>query len=180
MNSILNRKVLVLNQNYQPLTITKTKRAVSLVLMEKVEIIEHYKDSIHSINYELQLPSVIRLNRFIKFHPKNISLSRKNVLKRDNYPCQYCSIKNVPMTLDHIIPKQKGGNDTWVNLVAACIPCNRKKKNRTPKDSGMVLLRRPKKPTVLSYFQQFVRKKQNAWRPYLFMENQDRMKKAHG
>lgn len=84
------------------------------------------------------------------------------------------------MTIDHIIPRQKGGNDSWANLVAACIPCNRKKKNRTPKESGMNLLRRPKKPTILSYFQQFVRTKQFAWRPYLFMDKQENLKKARG
>ena len=148
--------------------------------MEKVEIVEQYSESISSINFRIRLPSVVRLNQFVKYRPKNIALSRKNILKRDNYTCQYCSIINVPMTIDHIIPRQKGGNDSWANLVAACIPCNRKKKNRTPKESGMSLLRRPKKPTILSYFQQFVRTKQFTWRPYLFMDKQDNFKKAHG
>ena len=83
MDTILNRRVLVLNQNYQPFTLTKTKRAISLVLMEKVEIIEYYNESITSINYQLKLPSVIRLIRYIKYYPNSITLSRKNILKSE-------------------------------------------------------------------------------------------------
>ena len=170
MNGLLNRRVLVLNQNYQPLTITKTKRAVSLVLDQKVEILEKYNETIHSIDFSLQLPCVVRLTRYINYHPKAIPLTRKNLLRRDGYICQYCGIKNKPMTIDHILPKQRGGEDTWDNLVAACTKCNHKKNNRTPKESSMLLLKNPKKPSILTYFQQSVRNKQNSWKPYLFME----------
>ncbi|MAJ44248.1 MAG: HNH endonuclease [Candidatus Marinimicrobia bacterium] len=170
MDGLLNRRVLVLNQNYQPLTITKTKRAVALFMDKKVEILEKYNEKIHSINFSLNLPSVIRLTKYINYHPKAIPLTRKNLLRRDSYICQYCAVKNKPMTLDHIIPKQRGGKETWENLVAACTSCNHKKNNRTPKESNMPLLRKPKKPSMLTYFQQSVRKKQDAWKPYLFME----------
>ena len=170
MNGLLNRRVLVLNQNYQPLTITKTKRAVSLILHQKVEILEKYNEEIHSIDFAIKLPSVIRLTRYINYYPKLIPLTRKNLLRRDLYICQYCGIKNKPMTLDHIIPKQRGGKETWENLVAACTKCNHKKSNRTPKESNMPLMRIPKKPSMLTYFQQSVREKQKSWKPYLFME----------
>ena len=170
MNGLLNRRVLVLNQNYQPLTITKTKRAVALILDNKVEILEKYNEEIHSVDFALNLPSVIRLTRYINYHPKVIPLTRKNLLRRDSYICQYCGVKNKPMTLDHIIPKQRGGKDTWENLVAACTKCNNKKNNRTPKESNMPLMRKPKKLSMLTYFQQSVRKKQYAWKPYLFMD----------
>jgi len=170
MEGLLNRRVLVLNQNYQPLTITKIKRAVNLILDQKVEILEQYNESIHSVDFVLHLPSVVRLNRYINYHPKMIPLTRKNLLRRDGYTCQYCNIKNVPMTLDHIIPKQRGGKDTWENLVAACTTCNHNKNNRTPKECNMPLKKKPKKPSMLTYFQQSVRKKQNSWKPYLFMD----------
>ena len=171
MNGLLNKRVLVLNQNYLPLTITKTKRAISLILDKKVEILEKYNDEIHSVNLVLYLPSVIRLTRYISYQPKAIPLTRKNLLRRDSYTCQYCNVKNKPMTLDHVIPRQRGGKDTWENLVAACTKCNHKKNNKTPKESDMPLLKKPKKPSILMYFQQSVRRKQDAWKPYLFMDN---------
>ena len=96
--------------------------------------------------------------------------TRKNLLVRDNFECQYCSSKKTPLTMDHVNPKTKGGLDTWENLVAACQPCNRKKGNRTPKEAGMPLKRMPRKPNKIHYFQQFISEQQGAWRPYLFME----------
>ena len=84
MNGLLNKRVLVLNQNYLPLTITKTKRAISLILDKKVEILEKYNDEIHSVNLVLYLPSVIRLTRYISYQPKAIPLTRKNLLRKSN------------------------------------------------------------------------------------------------
>ena len=106
----------------------------------------------------------------INYYPKTIPLTRKNLLRRDNYICQYCGIKNKPMTIDHILPKQRGGKDSWDNLVAACTKCNHKKNNRTPRESNMPLLKKPNKPSILTYFQQSVRQKQNSWKPYLYMD----------
>ena len=101
----------------------------------------------------------------------DVVLSRKNLMIRDKYQCQYCSSKKNPLTLDHVLPKNRGGMDTWENLVTACQSCNRKKRNRTPEEAKMLLKRLPKKPNKIHYFQQFIREKQTAWRPYLFMES---------
>ena len=168
--SILNRSVLVLNTNYAPMDICTAKRAICLYFNEKVDILESYKEDIHSPSTTLSLPSIVRLRDFVKNHTMDVILTRKNLLVRDNFECQYCSSKKTPLTMDHVNPKTKGGLDTWENLVAACKSCNQKKSDRTPEEAGMVLNRIPKRPNRLHYFQRFVKDQQKDWRPYLFME----------
>jgi 5-methylcytosine-specific restriction endonuclease McrA len=169
--SILNRSVLVLNTNYAPMDICTARRAICLFYNEKVDILESYKESIHSPSVTLSLPSIVKLKGFVRHHKMDVVLSRKNLMIRDKYQCQYCSSKKNPLTLDHVLPKNRGGMDTWENLVTACQSCNRKKSNRTPEEAKMLLVRLPKKPNKIHYFQQFIREKQTAWRPYLFMES---------
>ena len=169
-HGVLNRYVLVLNQAYEPVMVTSAKRAVILMLLGKAEGVVNYEEIIHSPSFEMPLPSVVRLSRYVRVRDKEIVLTRKNVLKRDNHRCQYCGRTSVPLTLDHVVPKQRGGRDTWNNLVAACHPCNVRKGNRTPSEADMPLIRPPHKPSRITYFQKFVRKHQAAWRPYLFME----------
>ena len=171
MNSILNRRVLVLNQNYHPISVTPAKRAIILLFMEKVEVLEHYREFIHSPSTSIQLPSVVRLNNYRRVRMRDIALTRKNILKRDHYTCQYCGISHQPMTIDHIIPKHRDGKDTWNNLVTACMKCNEKKGNRTPQMSNMPLMKKPRKPQIVTFFQQYIKRHQNAWRPYLFMDS---------
>jgi len=169
-HGILNRYVLVLNQAYEPVMVTNAKRAVVLVLLGKAEEVVNYREIVHSPSFQMPLPSIVRLSRYVRVRDKEIVLTRKNVLKRDNHRCQYCGRTSVPLTLDHVLPKHRGGSDTWNNLVAACHPCNVRKGNRTPTEATMPLLRRPHKPSRITYFQKFVRRRQAAWRPYLFME----------
>lgn len=128
MAAILNRRVLVLNQSYEPLMVIGARRAIILLLSEKVESLENYREIIHSVYLSMPLPSVIKLKEYARIRRKEIVLSRKNILKRDNHTCQYCGKKSVPMTIDHIISRNKGGQDSWDNLVAACVPCNTKKR----------------------------------------------------
>jgi len=168
--SALNKKVLLLNQSYQPLMILNAKRAVILSFTDKVDVIERYSSQIHSINLSMFLPSVIRLKNYVRFNKKNIPLTRRNILKRDNYICQYCNKKSNFMTIDHIIPKHKGGRDLWENLVAACVSCNTKKGNKMLKDSGMLLNKKPKAPSLLFNIQNNLSNSQDSWRPYLFMK----------
>ena len=130
--SVLNRSVLVLNTNYAPLDICTARRAICLFFNQKVEILESYDESVHSPSTALSLPSIIKLRNFVKYHKLDVILTRKNILVRDNYQCQYCSSKKGPLTMDHVMPKNRGGEDTWENLVVACQKCNRKKGNRTP------------------------------------------------
>ena len=97
-------------------------------------------------------------------------LSRKNILIRDNNICQYCGEGGNALTIDHIYPKFRGGKDTWENLVCACKNCNQKKGNRTPQEANMPLIKTPKRPNRIHYFQRYVKDRQADWRPYLFME----------
>jgi len=171
MSAFLNRRVLVLNQSYEPIMVIGAKRAIILILSEKVDALANYRELIHSAYLTLPLPSVIKLKQYAKIRRKDIVLSRKNILKRDNHTCQYCGVRSVPMTIDHIIPRQRGGEDSWYNLVAACVICNTRKGNRTPRESQMKLTKRTRKPTMILHLQKFVKQFQGTWRPYLFMQD---------
>ena len=170
MDYILNRRVLLLNQSYQPLMVIGAKRALILLLTEKVESIENYTEFIHSMYFKMPLPSVIRLKNYVRFTKKEIVLSRKNILKRDNHICQYCGAHSTRLTIDHIIPRQKGGTDTWENLVTACVQCNTQKGHKLVSEAEMELKSSPRKPLVIVHFQKNVKQYQKMWRPYLFME----------
>ena len=173
MAAILNRRVLVLNQSYEPLMVIGARRAIILLLSEKVESLENYHEIFHSVYLSLPLPSVIKLKEYAKIRRKEIVLSRKNILKRDNHTCQYCGKKSVPMTIDHIISRNKGGGDSWDNLVAACVPCNTKKGNHSLRQIQMDLSKIPRKPTMILHLQKFVKQFQSSWRPYLFMQEKN-------
>ena len=113
------------------------------------------------------------MKEYAKIRRKEIVLSRKNILKRDNHTCQYCGKKSVPMTIDHIISRNKGGGDSWDNLVAACVPCNTKKGNHSLRQIQMDLSKIPRKPTMILHLQKFVKQFQSSWRPYLFMQEKN-------
>lgn len=177
MNSIippngnpLNRVVLILNTNYAPLDICNTRRAVCLWYLQKVDVVESYAEWIHSPSFKIQAPSVIKLRDYVRFQSLDVVLTRKNLLIRDKYNCQYCGTHTGPMTIDHVTPRERGGRDSWDNLVVACIRCNLNKGNRTPDEAGMKLRARPRKPNRIHHFQNYVREPQISWRPYLFME----------
>ena len=173
MAAILNRRVLVLNQGYEPLMVIGAKRAIILLLNEKVDSLENYREKIHSAYISLPLPSVIKLKHYARIRRKEIVLSRKNILKRDNHTCQYCGVRSVPMTIDHVVSRKKGGEETWDNLVAACVPCNTRKGNHSPREVQMVLVKTPRKPTMILHLQKFVKQFQSSWRPYLFMQEKN-------
>ena len=100
----------------------------------------------------------------------SVILNHKNIVQRDHHTCQYCGISSGPNTVDHIIPKERGGGDSWENLITACSPCNLKKGNKTPAEAGMTMIKQPVRPNRIHYFQQFMQQNQLNWRPYLFME----------
>jgi 5-methylcytosine-specific restriction endonuclease McrA len=165
----LSRNVLVLNQNYEPITICSARKAVILIFLGKAEIVERLNRELHSPNLNLPFPTVVRLNVYIYKPYKRVILNRKNILRRDKHTCQYCGHKHRALTVDHIIPKQKGGPDSWENLVCACVRCNNFKGNRTPEQAGMELAREPKKPSQLFFLQFFDDRPHVTWRPYLFL-----------
>ena len=170
MGYLLNRSVLLLNQSYQPLMIIGAKRAVVLVLSNKVEAIENHSEFVKSVYFKLPLPSVVRLFKYANFKKKEIILSRKNIFKRDNYQCQYCGFNSKELTIDHVIPRHKGGPDTWENLVAACLKCNILKGHKSINEAKLKLLSVPRKPNLINYLQKDLKGYQYNWRPYLYME----------
>jgi len=143
-------KVLVLNASYEPLNICTWRRAVVLLMKGKAEQIEHNGKLLYA---EFPLPTVIRLRNYVKIPYKEISLSRRNVLHRDSYTCQYCFERRHDLTIDHIVPRSRGGMDTWDNVVAACLRCNVKKGDRTPKEANMPLSIVPRKPLSHVHFE---------------------------
>lgn len=166
---MLKTQVLLLNQNYEPLTVLRARRALMLLLLGKVDLIEHERGRwIRSISMNYQLPSVIRLRYFVRIKRKEISLTKKNIIKRDNRQCQYCGKKTGMMTTDHIIPKAQGGGDTWENLVCACLECNNRKGNQDLKSVGIKLLRKPKKPNYFTFVLNELESPSSKWRPFLF------------
>lgn len=169
---MLNRNVLILNQNYEPLTVCSVKRAVVMMLLGKVEMIETLDGHcLHSVSSTIRVPSVVRLGMYIKAPRKRIFLSRKNIIKRDGHRCMYCGRSEGSMTVDHVIPKHMGGRDTWENLVCACTKCNNRKGDRTPEQANMILTKKPKKPNHLMFIQRFIGISDDNWKRYLFMED---------
>ncbi|MBA66248.1 MAG: HNH endonuclease [Candidatus Marinimicrobia bacterium] len=167
---LLNRAVLVLNANYSPMMICTAKRAICMQILNKVDILANYKEKVSSPSIKINLPSVIKVRDFIRYDNLSVDLNRKNIISRDGGVCQYCGSIALPLTIDHVLPKGRGGQDSWDNLVAACKPCNQKKGYRTPEEAGMHLKRKPKRPNRLHYFYKYVNNQQQEWRPYLFME----------
>ncbi|MCK5033461.1 MAG: HNH endonuclease [Calditrichia bacterium] len=165
----LKKNVLVLNQNYEPVMICNVKRAVILIYLGKAEVVEKLDIELRSITSTMPFPSVVRLIVYIHKPRNKIILSRKNILKRDHHTCQYCGKTHLPLTVDHIIPKQLGGKDSWTNLICACIRCNNKKGNRTPEQAEMKLLSKPKKPSHLFFIQFLIENPIQCWKPYLFL-----------
>jgi 5-methylcytosine-specific restriction endonuclease McrA len=146
--SILNEPVLILNVNFEPLHVCNTKRALSLVLSGKAEIILNGRGMIRSASDEFELPSIIKLQYMVKRPRPRVSLSKREVLRRDNFTCQYCGRQGSHLTIDHVTPRHMGGKHTWTNLVAACSACNRRKGGRTPDQAGMPLQRQPHEPSA--------------------------------
>ena len=137
----------------------------------KAEIVEERTNAaIRSVRGRYPFPSVIRLSAYLRVPFKKIELSRKNILRRDGMRCNYCGKTSSPLTVDHIIPRSRGGNDTWENLTCACVKCNNKKGNRTPDEANMRLITTPKKPHHVLFLKHYLGKVDETWRPYLFMD----------
>ncbi|MBO0352333.1 HNH endonuclease [Phormidium pseudopriestleyi FRX01] len=143
-------KVLVLNASYEPLNITSWRRAIVLLLKGKAEQVEHNGKFIYS---DVPLPTVIRLRHYVRIPYHEIPFTRRNILHRDSHCCQYCGYSGDELTLDHVMPRSRGGPDSWENLVSACVRCNVKKGNRTPEESKMPLTRIPRRPYSSLYFE---------------------------
>ena len=165
---MINSSVLVLNQNYEPLNVCNARRAVVLLDRGKAEVLEHGEGGIRTTSYTYPLPSVIRMIYMIKRPRPQMRLSRREVFNRDRYRCLYCGRQTRELTLDHVVPRHRGGSHDWENLASACKSCNHRKAGRTPKEARMRLLRKPFAPKVTSYYVVYrYLDRQDGWRKFL-------------
>ena len=163
-------RILVLNMDYTPLNITTLQRGFKLVFKGKAEIVEHEENNpIQTDKRNFKRPTVIRLLRYIFLPFKKVHLSRQNVFKRDDHRCIYCGT-NRDLTLDHVIPKSKGGGNTWENLVTCCGSCNVKKDDKTLEEVGLTMRHKPFRPTYL-YFIEKIKNVNNDWKRYVGINN---------
>lgn len=140
------------------------------MFLGKAELVtDDNRKSVRTISTSYPWPSVIRLSHYIKLPYKKVVLTRKNILRRDGYKCAYCGRGDLPLTIDHIIPKAKGGIDSWENLVCACTVCNNKKGDRTPQEANMNLSFRPVAPNHIMFIKNSVGKLDENWKPYLYL-----------
>lgn len=144
-------ETLVLDWGLQPHRRVGQRRALSLLMRGAVEVLEEYDEEVYrSATVVIKLPAVVRLLSVVP-RKKSVRLSRRNVMLRDDFTCQYCGRRRVmrKLNLDHVVPRAQGGKSTWENLVASCVPCNDNKRDRTPDQAGMRLRRQPMKPKSL-------------------------------
>lgn len=165
----MNATVLVLNQDYQPLSICSVQRSMKLLFLEKAELLhDDPEKELSTTRTSYQYPSVIRLRNYIRIPYTKVVLSRRNIMRRDKFSCQYCAKKS-DLTIDHVLPKSRGGKDQWENLVTACEKCNVKKGNKTPQEAQMPLMRKPYRPIPITFFREYNGNVQDPWKPYLYM-----------
>lgn len=154
-------QVIVLNSDYSFLNTLSVKKAICLIVKGKAEIVaENTKKFLTNFEKTIRMaiPQVIRLVKMVRMaFGKSVPLTKSNIFVRDNFTCQYCGKKfkkkSKSLTIDHVIPKSKGGRNTWDNLVTACGSCNAYKGNMTPNKIGLTLLKKPVKPTIGEFIQ---------------------------
>ena len=165
-------QVLLLNLTYEPLRIISWQRAVRLLTLGKVEVIEETDQVIRSVSFVIRLPSVVRLLRLIRPKRPEVKFSRQNIYLRDNFRCQYCGarVSSAELNLDHVIPRSLGGQTTWENIVTCCIPCNVRKGGRTPESARMRLISKPTRPARLPGLAITLNLQHSpeSWRDYLY------------
>ncbi len=138
--------------------------------MGKAELIEVKNGKvIRSASAQYPFPSIVRLGIYIRVPYKKIILSRKNILRRDGHKCQYCGASSGTLTIDHIIPRSQGGEESWENLVTACVNCNNKKDDRPLEVTSMKLLKKPIRPNHITFIKHSINKIEESWKPYLFL-----------
>lgn len=162
--------VLLLNSGFEPVKVISWQRAISMFFLGKVEVLEEYDHDIRSVSLVIKAPAVVRLLKFARIGRRSPPLCRANVLARDHFKCQYCSLELTAKeaTLDHVVPRSQGGKTSWENIVCCCPPCNRKKGGRTPKEARMKLNKKPIKPDWLPVLNmKFHGRIPGAWRTFL-------------
>lgn len=188
--TVLGNQTLVLNKRWVPVQVTTVKEAIGLVAKGHAKIIDPETfevfdlhswgdftkakqilegDKIHSVRLVIAAPEVIMLTTYDGLGERSVVFSRRNLFKRDHHTCQYCGAQPDAdeLTVDHIIPRSKGGVSSWINCVLACVPCNKKKADRTVEQAGMKLRKEPKKPTWKALMQSAARSKKKSWERFV-------------
>lgn len=148
----MSKQVLVLNAGYEPLSLVSVRRAIVLLLREKAELLEATQQMLCAANRTIPVPLVIRLVHYVRLPHRRVPPTRAAIMLRDAYMCQYCGEKpgQAALTVDHVVPRSRGGEHGWTNLVTACKRCNQRKGNQTPEEARMQLLRRPFEPSYVA------------------------------
>ena len=162
-------RVLVLNATFEPINVCTVRRAAVLVLKEKAVMLERSERPLRSERLRLDRPTVIRLIRFVKI-PRDAhgrKITRKAVLARDAWTCQYCGSRKAGLTVDHVIPRSRGGKSVWENIVASCASCNRRKGSHLPREIKMHPRSKPRAPGPTVFIHIASPTIPHAWQPYL-------------
>ena len=162
-------RVLVLNATFEPIHVCTVRRATVLLLKSKAEMIEHGALVVRSERFAMDRPVVIRLVTYVRV-PRDVhrrKITRKAVLARDSWTCQYCGSERLGLTVDHVIPRSRGGESVWENIVASCAPCNRRKGNRLPREIQMHPRKAPKAPGPNVFIRVAAPRIPESWEPYL-------------
>src|SRR2546423_13080691 len=162
------QQVLVLNASYEPLNVTTVRRAHVLVFKGKAEVIEELEQPLRSATDTYPRPHVIRLVTYVRV-PRTLQrkISRRALFARDGWRCVYCGTSGGRLTLDHVIPRSRGGESVWENVVTSCAPCNLRKGNRLPEEVSMTMRKQPRPPAPVLFIRLAAPKIPSSWRPYL-------------
>ena len=162
------QQVLVLNASYEPLNVCTVRRAYVLVFKGKAELLEELEKPLHSASSTYPWPHVIRLTAYVRV-PRTVQrkISRRALFARDGWRCMYCGTTASKLTLDHVVPRSRGGDSVWENVVTSCAPCNMRKGNRLPHEVQMPLRKPPRAPAPVLFIHLATPKIPNGWQPYL-------------
>ena len=160
--------VLVLNASYEPLNVCSVRRAHVLVFKGRAQVLEELEQPLRSASDTFPWPHVIRLVSYVRV-PRSASrkISRRALFARDDWQCVYCGQSGVRLTLDHVVPRSRGGDSVWENVVTSCAPCNMRKGNRLLEEAAMVLHRTPRPPSPALFIRLASPRIPTGWRPYL-------------
>ena len=162
----MSASALVLNATYEPLCVVSERRAVVLVLVEKAEVVHDTGLRMHSAKLSVPVPSVVRLVSYVRVpHRRRAPLNRRAVFARDGGRCQYCA--GPAESIDHVVPRSRGGQHVWENVVAACRACNTRKRDRLLSETPMALRRHPAVPREMTWIAVAAGSVPTAWEPYL-------------
>jgi 5-methylcytosine-specific restriction endonuclease McrA len=161
-------RVLVLNASFEPLNVCSVRRAHVLLYKEKAEVVEHLDRPLRSATRTYVWPSVIRLRSYVRVpRAAQRKISRRALFARDDWTCAYCGVSDVRLTLDHVVPRSRGGDSVWENVVTSCAPCNLRKGDRLLEESSMALRRPPRPPAPALFIRLAAPTIPTRWRPYL-------------